>query len=245
MADNVQLQRNIDVYTTPEDIAAHEQLFGMQRPKFETIHSLVAAIPNKTVVADVGCLTGIGSVSYREYDDVDTVHVFDASEELLRLAAEKDLVTHHWVCGETAAPVDDGSFDLLIASDIIEHILDTEFFISELIRIVRPGGHIVVTTPNLGWWINRFRLLAGRVPVCHPGVSSRFKKEERIDLNHIRINMTEEWRAFFEHHGLEVAALRGYRLNTGMRWFLRPIDRAITNPRLTFGMCFLMNVPSG
>ena len=44
-------------------------------------------------------------------------------------------------------PFDDYSFDCVIASEIIEHVIDPAKFVKELFRIVKKGGSLVVTTP--------------------------------------------------------------------------------------------------
>lgn len=47
-------------------------------------------------------------------------------------------------------PFDDGSFDRVIAAEVLEHIPDDRTAISELTRVLRPGGTIAVTVPR--WW---------------------------------------------------------------------------------------------
>lgn len=49
-------------------------------------------------------------------------------------------------------PADDAVFDLVISIDVHEHLDDCVAFNRELHRIVRPGGRVVVTTPNAGAW---------------------------------------------------------------------------------------------
>ena len=44
-------------------------------------------------------------------------------------------------------PFTDGSFDCVIASEIIEHIVDPAKFIKELFRVVKKGGQLIITTP--------------------------------------------------------------------------------------------------
>lgn len=45
-------------------------------------------------------------------------------------------------------PFKDKSFDIVISRDIAEHILDSEKFFNEQHRILKPGGIIIVMTPN-------------------------------------------------------------------------------------------------
>lgn len=47
-------------------------------------------------------------------------------------------------------PFDDGSFDRVIAAEVLEHIPDDRSAIRELVRVLRPGGTIAVTVPR--WW---------------------------------------------------------------------------------------------
>jgi len=56
------------------------------------------------------------------------------------------------------------SFDLVLAKEVIEHIIDTRFFVEETFRILRPGGLFVLSTPNLASLSNRLRLLFGKYP---------------------------------------------------------------------------------
>jgi ubiquinone/menaquinone biosynthesis C-methylase UbiE len=44
-------------------------------------------------------------------------------------------------------PFSNNSFDCVIASEIIEHIAEPSKFVSELFRVVRKGGSLIVTTP--------------------------------------------------------------------------------------------------
>jgi SAM-dependent methyltransferase len=47
-------------------------------------------------------------------------------------------------------PLDDGSFDLVWASEVIEHIADTARWLSEVRRVLAPGGRLLLTTPAHG-----------------------------------------------------------------------------------------------
>lgn len=53
----------------------------------------------------------------------------------------------------TALPFPDGSFDTVIASEVLEHIPDDAAAIGEIARVVRPGGRVAVTVPR--WWPER------------------------------------------------------------------------------------------
>ena len=44
-------------------------------------------------------------------------------------------------------PFEDGSFDLVLCAETIEHVRDVQLLVSEVRRVLRPGGRFAVTTP--------------------------------------------------------------------------------------------------
>ena len=63
-----------------------------------------------------------------------------------------------------ALPYGSDVFDVVICSEIIEHIYDTNFLCAEVWRVLKSGGLIVVTTPNINCVRNRLLVLIGRYP---------------------------------------------------------------------------------
>jgi len=57
----------------------------------------------------------------------------------------------------------DESFDLIWCSEVIEHLNNPAFTMSELMRILKPEGEMILTTPNSYSWIFIFGLLAKRM----------------------------------------------------------------------------------
>jgi GT2 family glycosyltransferase/SAM-dependent methyltransferase len=51
----------------------------------------------------------------------------------------------------TALPFDDASFDVVTMFDLLEHVPDDRAAAAEALRVLRPGGHVVVSSPNLRW----------------------------------------------------------------------------------------------
>lgn len=61
-------------------------------------------------------------------------------------------------------PFDDNFFDLVFAGEVIEHLVDTDHFLSEVNRVLIIGGTFIITTPNLASLENRIRILFGKYP---------------------------------------------------------------------------------
>jgi SAM-dependent methyltransferase len=61
-------------------------------------------------------------------------------------------------------PYPDGSMDLIVANQIVEHTKEIFWIFSECSRILRPDGVLIVGVPNLASLHNRILLLAGEQP---------------------------------------------------------------------------------
>ncbi len=61
-------------------------------------------------------------------------------------------------------PLDDGSFEVVWASEVIEHVADTARWLSEVRRVLVPGGRLLVTTPAHG----RLRVALGGIERFSP-----------------------------------------------------------------------------
>lgn len=55
-------------------------------------------------------------------------------------------------------------FDIVIASHIIEHVVNPDFLLLESKRVLKKGGILIIGTPNLASWFNRILLLFGIQP---------------------------------------------------------------------------------
>ena len=49
--------------------------------------------------------------------------------------------------------------------EIIEHVVAAEFLLQEIHRVLKPGGFVILSTPNFAFLLNRLRILAGRLSI--------------------------------------------------------------------------------
>jgi len=61
-------------------------------------------------------------------------------------------------------PFQSSSFDVVVASEIIEHLWDCDFFLQEIKRVLKEKGQYIITTPNLASLGRRLMLLFGKNP---------------------------------------------------------------------------------
>lgn len=62
-------------------------------------------------------------------------------------------------------PFEDNYFDLVISTEVLEHIVNPDIFLREIYRVLKPGGKLLLTTPNLSSWINRILFVLGIYPI--------------------------------------------------------------------------------
>jgi ubiquinone/menaquinone biosynthesis C-methylase UbiE len=93
-------------------------------------------------------------------DAAGTVIGVDVAEAALRRArARHPALTFALAPIDGALPFDDGSFDVVWSSEVIEHVADTARWLSEVRRVLVPRGRLLLTTPNHG----RLRLAIGGI----------------------------------------------------------------------------------
>jgi len=96
-------------------------------------------------------------------------------------------------------PLDNNSIDMIIAGEIIEHMYNPYKFIQECSRILRKGGTIVLSVPNLCSLKNRFRVLLGRLPEsCAEPSNDESYERHIVDFNFCRLQKV------FEKNGLNI-----------------------------------------
>jgi SAM-dependent methyltransferase len=94
-------------------------------------------------ILDVGCGTGTMLSHLASFGKAQGV---DIDEEAVGYCLERGLTDVR--LGEAAKlPFDDGSFDLVTALDVVEHLDDDVGALREMRRVLRPGGRILVTVP--------------------------------------------------------------------------------------------------
>lgn len=55
-------------------------------------------------------------------------------------------------------------FDIIFAGELMEHIYDDQRFVEQSKNLLKPGGVLIITVPNLVFIVNRLRMLFGLVP---------------------------------------------------------------------------------
>jgi SAM-dependent methyltransferase len=174
-------------------------------------------------------------------DDIRLLEISEVSAELLRRSGFHVDVAD---VSSERMPFADESISVVIMSEVIEHLADPDFALKEIRRALRRKGLLVLTTPNLACWENRFGLLLGWQPIfTETGTEWVFNRgffaSRARPVGHLHVFTLGALRGLLEFHGFSVLTNHGLRVeseNVASR-IGRAVDRAASHfPSLASGL---------
>jgi ubiquinone/menaquinone biosynthesis C-methylase UbiE len=155
-------------------------------------------------VLEVGCGTAALSAALAERGA--EVVASDVSLRWLALAQKRlgESSVELVACAAEVLPFADASFDLVAASDVIEHVDDPSQFVAEAARVLRPGGLLFLATPNrfsLGLEPHVRLWGVGYLP---QGLAERYVRAARkTSYSHVHLLSARALERLLRSHGLE------------------------------------------
>ncbi|MEU1026011.1 class I SAM-dependent methyltransferase [Streptomyces sp. NPDC005904] len=187
--------------------------------------ALGPATTRTATVLDIGSADGTAAATAAPLLAGHRVIGVDWSQDALRRAHARLPYVVRGELTDGGLPFASGAADAVLFSEVIEHLVDPDSALDELRRVLRPGGHLMLSTPNLAAWYNRGLLLAGVQPVFSEvslrGIHGRPGKEV---VGHLRLYTARALREFVAASGFEVVRLSGAPFH-GVPRPLRALDR--------------------
>jgi 2-polyprenyl-6-hydroxyphenyl methylase/3-demethylubiquinone-9 3-methyltransferase len=140
----------LEYYATESQSQKTRERFSALRDiVLRVLHNRRGSVPTLEVL-DVGC--GAGTLSLLWADAGHRVHGLDVNEPLLSLAkqrAEREGRSIEFMLGSaTQLPWPDDSMDVCMVPELLEHVAEWQTCLREFVRILRPGGVLLLTTSN-------------------------------------------------------------------------------------------------
>jgi len=172
-----------------------------------------------TKVLEVGCGRGNLTFTISQYAHVVT---FDISRGCLNYAKELgNLEGAFCFQGDVRSiPFEDSTFDTVVATEVLEHLPDLDTAMKEITRVLKPGGIVVASVPNMVMDLHPFELLIHmRNQDSRRHLFRLLRRQESASSNlgiYDRPFLPKQFRKLLESYGFEVL-----KHKTSMLYFWR------------------------
>ena len=164
-------------------------------------------VPHGSRVLDLGCGNGelLALLRDRRQCSGYGIEIDDAN---VLASAQRDVNVIQLNLEEGLALFDDQSFDVVLQLDTLQHLRHTERMLQETARVGRTG---IVSFPNFAHWINRVRVLGGRMPV------TRALPYQWYDTPNIRVATYADFEVLARRSGLRIVDAFGIQAGRMVR----------------------------
>lgn len=168
-------------------------------------------VPSRSQVLELGCATGY-MTQYMSQTLECSVTAADNDETALKYAGvfAKRTVLGDLNKAKTWREIQStGLFEVVLASNVIEHLADTKFQFEQIHQSLNQHGKCIIVVPNIAWWRSRWRLLRG---------SWEYEEYGLFDETHLRFFSVLSLRKALQDSGFHVID-EAYDPAGGAKWF--------------------------
>ncbi|MBU1132073.1 class I SAM-dependent methyltransferase [Patescibacteria group bacterium] len=169
---------------------------------------------------DLGCDDGV--LTMKLADKIGTKNVYGAETVDARIKlSEQNGVKIKKINLNEKFDFPDDFFDVVHANQVIEHIYNSDNFLSEIHRVIKPKGFAIISTENASSWCNIFASVVGwqifsltnfsgkKMGIGNPFSLHRDDKLELESWQHVRIYNIRGLKEYFEAFGFQVENIKG------------------------------------
>jgi len=187
--------------------------YELRESRLKKCQRIIQALPAGRML-DIGCSTGEWGV-YWQNRGWETSGI-DIDRKRLAIARDRQIDARFCDLNRDPLPFENCYFDLIFAGEVIEHLIDTDYFLAELKRCLRPEGALLITTPNLASFENRLRILLGIYP--------KWVNYNLSGSGHVRAYTPRILKKQLSEHGFKVILQTGNWVPFIPQYFLSDLD---------------------
>lgn len=145
-------EKNADFYDARYARGYRKKLVGYERARCAALEHFITAVvrfKDGKRVLDYGCGSGLHIHLWKTVFPGAELHCADISSVALEELANKYPELQAGICliRDNATHYDTDFFDLVVSVEVMEHVQDVRAYLSEVCRLLKPGGKFIWTTP--------------------------------------------------------------------------------------------------
>ena len=141
----------------------------------KALYSLLKKNRNAKLL-DCGCWDGINTKKYGEAVGTNLLFGIEVNKTKSKQASKRGIKVKTLDLNKKFT-YKSNFFDIIIVNHVIEHLVNVRLFVSEIHRVLKRGGYVVIGTPNLASWHNVFALLIGLQPFSGPTIKMDYESD--------------------------------------------------------------------
>ena len=173
---------------------AYYEIANLELPR------LLEGLPRGLAVLDAGCGSGVHGAELKRLYGHRVCGVDLSATSIAKARTRIDEAHVGDVTRPEAYPFyGQAQFDVIVFSDILEHVYDPKDVIARHLTLLRPGGRFLISIPNIAIWNVRLGLLLGRFDYQETGT---------LDKTHVRFFTQRTFHEFARSAGLQILRRR-------------------------------------
>ena len=169
--------------------------------------------PANMKILDVGCGPGEHIKAWLENNEV---HGVDIVDEYLYRSEKNGYFVHKCNCEECDLPFDDEYFDIVVCTDLFEHLFNPVCVIDKIVRVTKTGGLLLTSVPN------HFHLQQCAAILKGDGLILKWGNHQRFDdwnYFHIKFFTSRSFEKFIENANFKIKEKLYDKFSSDMPYF--------------------------
>ena len=203
----------------------------LNEPRLKQVLVIVQKLQSKPInrLLDIGCGDGSFTQIIAGITQAKKIFGVDISKKAVDSARRKKINAYCLDVDESNLPFHSNTFDFIFCGNLIELVADADHLLTELYRVLKKSGILIITFPNICSWGSRVAVLLGYLPY-YSRISTKYdlgkfmgKTKKGDSTGFIRLFSLRSFIKLASFYNLTVIKTFGAKAD-GLPVFLSPID---------------------